>query len=784
MAFALLTPLLTAAAPADAGEGEHAAVDNHRRRQQLLHRSWPDDGVPGSVLVTAATPAIAAEIAGREGGDVVGNRHVLVQVEPGAEGDTAARIAARGGILDVEPDRVRHVDATPDDPGFADQWAHRLVDADEAWNTTTGSASVTVAVLDTGVDGRHADLAPNLVEQADVSSGTTRVHDTLRDNDVCDVGHGTFVAGVVGAAGDNGIGVAGVAWDVSIVDVALTSRASRCGILDSAIIAGVDHVVDRDDPVDVINLSLGGISDSCPTALQAAFDDARDAGVLVVAAAGNEQEFIEGAISVPASCDGVLSVGAVGETGAITSYSNANPYVDVAAPGGDTFTGAGVLSTAPNGGYAELQGTSFAAPYVAGIAALMLSVDPSLTPDELEAILEDTARDRGPSGRDDSYGWGLVDAAAAVDVADAGTVPALEPDDPFPVRGSMSVIERVSPAGTTTTPTQQAVAMSQYTFEPEQALHAIVARVDDFADALAGSSLGFGLGPLLFTSKDGPLSGLTREELVRAVQPGGTVYLLGGTAALPATLEDEIRDLGFEPVRLAGATRMQTSVVVARAVEDMLDELGFASSTQVMLATAFNWPDAVSAGSLGAWFGMPILVTPPDALDAAVRELLDESVLDGVYIIGGTAAISDAVVRAVRDTTQLASGDIVRLAGTDRSATTVAVSAEMERAFSEQFQAAFGVPVVPGIVAAVNLRRPDGFAHVLSASMIVGAYGGVFAPVEGVAGDTMTSTAQQYVCRFPATGVVVGGTDVIAEAMATQLDQLLRGEHPACRSSG
>ena len=785
VALALALPLVVTSRGLPAGAADRElppALANDLRRQELLHRAWPDDGVPGSILVTATTPAAASAIAERESGLTIGDRSVLLHVAPGTEGAAAARIVARGGALAVEPDRVRELARVPNDPGYVDQWAHTMSRTPTAWDITTGDAAVTVAVLDTGVDGDHVDLAENLVEQVDLSSGRARVRPLGSDNDTCDVGHGTFVAGIVGAAGDNATGIAGVAWDVSIVDVALTSRASRCGILDSAIIAGLDYVTDEsrvDGPVDIVNLSLGGIAESCPTSLQSALDDAREAGTFVIAAAGNEQGLVDDPISIPASCDGVLSVGAVGQGGEVASYSNINDHVDIAAPGGDSAVGRGIVSTAAGGDYDEFEGTSFAAPYVAGVAALLRSVEPALTPDDLESILEATATDRGDTGRDPSYGWGIVDAGAALAAA-SGDVDPPEDDPGFPVRAVLSNIERVKASGTTTDPIRQAAALSEFTFEPVQALHAVIARADDFADALAGSALGFGVGPLLFTTPTGPLAGPTRVELQRVLDTGGTVYLLGGTAALPPTLEGELRDLGYVPVRLAGPTRQETAVAVATALDDFLTSNEFVPPSFGIVATAFNWPDAVAVGAMGAWFGVPILVTSPDRLDAPVAEYLGTRSWDRIYVVGGTAAITEDVRRTIRDASGVASGNVPRLAGVNRSATAVAVGQEFEDLYSEQFQLVFGAPSVPNIVVGVNLRRADGFAHVLSASTLAGSVAGVFLPIEGEGGTEIDEAAQFYACRFPAFGVVIGGSDVVADATATLMDELMRGEAPIC----
>lgn len=771
--------------PAEAAEPALPwAVANHAHRQALLHRSWPDDGVPGSILVTARTPEVAAAVAAAEDGLVLSDRVVLLRVDAGTEPEVAGRVAAVHGVLGVEPDRLRDVAVVPDDDLYAsEQWAHRLVNAETAWNTTTGDPSIQVAVLDTGVDGDHDDLIGNLVEQVDLSSGRVVTRTIGTDNDTCNVGHGTFVAGVVGALGNNGLGVAGVAWDVSLVDVALTSPASRCGILDSAIVAGLAHVTDPDragGPVDVVNLSLGAVSGACPIALQTGFDDARAGGTLVVAAAGNDQLRITGASSIPASCNGVMSVAAVGEDARVARYSNTNMWIDVAAPGGDTTTGDGIWSTTAGGGYGDAEGTSFAAPYVAGVAALMRSVDPTLTPDDLESILERTAS-HGGAGRDDEIGWGVIDAAGAVAAAVAGERLAPQEDPDFPVSTGRLNVERVKGASSVTEPVPQAVAMSERVFQDDQAIHAVVARSDDYADALAGSALGFGIGPLLFARDTGALSSATASELQRVLPAGSTVYLLGGTAALPPTLEAEVVALGLEPVRIAGTTRERTAVAVAAELERLLAEYEFQTPDLAIVATARNWPDAVGAGSLAAWFGIPILLTPATSLDVSVRDFLAARDWERVYVIGGTAAISDDVRRAVRDAARVGSRDAVRLAGADRSATTVAVGAEFEEIFSDQFEAAFGQPAVPNVVAAVNLRRDDAYAHVLSASALVGSLAGVFAPIEGESGDRITPEAQAYLCRFPADGVAVGGVDVVASATATLLDELLKGDAPACR---
>jgi subtilisin family serine protease len=711
---------------------------------------WPSDAVPGSLLVT------------RTDGTV---QHV--EVAAGAEAAQAARIGRHAGVLAVEPDMVRHAYKVPSDPQFSQQWAHTLSNAPAAWDVTTGDPSVTVAVVDSGVDGTHPDLRPNLVDQVDVSSGQAVPTPLGTDNDACGVGHGTFVAGVVGAVGDNGTGVAGVAWHVGIVDVA-AGDPQRCGTFDdSAIVAGIQYATARG--VDVINLSLGGPGDTCPTAFQAAITAARAAGTVVVAAAGNEELQFPGLTSIPASCNGVISVGAVGDAGAHSAYSNVNGEVDLAAPGGDSSTGHGeITSTALGGGTDTEEGTSFAAPYVAGAAALLRSVDPGLTPDAVESILEGTAIRSG--GRTAALGWGRVDVGAAVTRAKAGgTIAAPAPDPAFPV----GMVIRVSDQSGSTGPVRQAVAISKYVFSDGGAQHAVLARKDDFADALAGSTLGYGAGPVLFTGSTGALDPLTSNELARALPPGGRVYLLGGTSAIPSRVEADVRALGLQPVRLAGTTREATAAAVAAEDQRRAVELQFAPADQVILATNRQWPDAVTAGAMGGMFGYPILLTDPNTLSPATRDALASLRPKRIYVVGGTAAISSAVATAARDAAGATTA--TRLAGVDRTGTAIAVAQQAISVFRDQYG------FDPLYAVAVNLRRGDGFAHVLSASSIPAAGSGIFLPLEGAKGEVVAPATRSLACAIdPYLGVVAGEPDIVSDASKDVLDDELEHKAGAC----
>jgi len=341
----------------------------------------------------------------------------------------------------AEPNyRVRTL-AEPNDQGYPFQWHYPLIDLPSAWDNTTGAPSVIVAVVDTGILSRHPDLLGQWVAGYDFvrDSGNAADGDGI-DPDPEDPGggqdpasnsfHGTHVSGTVAAAGDNRTGVAGVAYGARIMPLrALGTDGGTSYDVDQAIrfAAGLanDSGTLPAQSADIINLSLGGAPFS--QASQELLRQVRSAGVMVVAAAGNEGSTLP---SYPASYDGVISVAAVDAQRQRTSYSNTGPAIDLAAPGGNNSVDLngdgypdGVLSTDGLGngefGYTFLSGTSMAAPHVAGVLALMKSVNPELTPQDVDALLVrgELSDDLGAPGRDDAYGYGLVNAQRAVRAA-------------------------------------------------------------------------------------------------------------------------------------------------------------------------------------------------------------------------------------------------------------------------------------------------------------------------------------------------------------------------------
>lgn len=367
------------------------------------------------------------------------------------------QLEANPDIEKVEIDRILKANATANDEFYSLQWHYHDplagINLEQAWDASTGSG-VNVAVLDTGYLP-HVDLAANIIGGYDMIEDTFVANDgDGRDSDASDPGdwyaafdcglnfdsrdsswHGTHVAGTVAAVTNNNIGVAGVAYDAKVVPVRVLGK---CGGYTSDIADGivwasggsVAGVPGNANPAQVINMSLGG-SGSCDSVSQAAIDQARANGSVVVVAAGNSNSDV--ANFSPASCDGVISVAATNKQADRASYSNFGNLIDLAAPGGEGGS-EGVASTLNDGAttpgndiYVYYAGTSMASPHVAGVAALMFAVNGNLTPDEVEQAMVSSARafPSGSSCNTSDCGAGIIDAAAAiaaVDTSDPGNI--------------------------------------------------------------------------------------------------------------------------------------------------------------------------------------------------------------------------------------------------------------------------------------------------------------------------------------------------------------------------
>ncbi len=381
----------------------------------------------------------------------------------------ADRLRALPEVEYAEPDAIMVHTLTPNDPRYNEQWHYFApagsnygINAPAAWDITTGSNSIVVAVIDTGITN-HSDLNDRIVPGYDFISDPWTANDgDRRDNDAADPGdwtvaddcypgsparnsswHGTHVAGTIGAASNNGVGVAGVNWAARILPVRVLGR---CGGYTSDIADGmrwaaglsVSGVPGNSNPAKVLNLSLGG-QGACGTTYQEAINAIVAAGATVVVSAGNSNA--NASDYHPANCNGVITVAATNRNGSRAYYSNYGAAVEISAPGGETnvsFSN-GVLSTLNSGtrgpvseSYALYQGTSMAAPHVSGVASLLYARDPMLTPAQVLNILQSTAT-AFPSGSTCSTstcGSGIVNARRALEAIAPNPVPTISGLDP------------------------------------------------------------------------------------------------------------------------------------------------------------------------------------------------------------------------------------------------------------------------------------------------------------------------------------------------------------------
>ena len=596
----------------------------------------------------------------------------VVSVDAGV---TDGALAAMRGLPGVDAAR-RHARRTqalaPRDPQYGSggerQWYLPRVGAPSAWDTTTGSSSVRIGIVDDGIDGTRDDFSGR------VGAGYDAVNDaTLPAGANSDMGwHGTAVAAVAGATGStspSATGMAGVDWRATLVPIRVWSH-NRC-FDEVAYLRGLKWAADNGD-LDVINLSLGGpdtIGDIPPYPGEgAALRRLAQAGTVVVAAAGNNA-WIDMPMSYPGALPEVIAVGATGVPASggqdqLAPYSNRGRYVDIVAPGGAGATLAtGILTatdpTVHGADFGVENGTSFSTPIVSGAVALYRSIHPGATTADVTRALLATAEDLGPglAAFDTSFGFGMLDLPA------------------FLAAGPSQIGLTTRTAGNDRFAT--AAVASTFAFPSSRQVRTVLlATGADFPDALAGGPFaGRRHGPILLTLKDG-LPQATIDELVR-LNPVDVV-LLGGPNTISPTVENQLAAvLGYPAVgacgaaladesrsscRVAGASRYETAAAIS--------SLGWSESEVVYVATGGNFPDALSGGATAAAFDAPLLLTPPNELPAATRNELVRLHPALVVVLGGEASVSEGVKAAIASTPGV--GRVVRASGPNRFETAVA----------------------------------------------------------------------------------------------------------------
>jgi thermitase len=319
---------------------------------------------------------------------------ILIKVPEGQVLRTVEELQKVPEVEYAEPNYIAYAVGTPDDPAWTKQYGLRRIRAPQGWDHDTGSAAVVIAIIDTGVALGHPDLNPKIV------SGYDFVNDDSNPKD--DNGHGTHVAGIAAASTNNSFGVAGVSWGARIMPVKVLGPSGSGSYANVA--AGMIWAVDHG--AQVLNLSLGGTAPS--GVLRDAVNYAYFHGAVTIAATGNDGTSF---VLFPARLPHVIAVAATDPSNNRVSFSNYGSQVDLSAPG------LSIWSTELGGGFGYRDGTSMSTPFVSGLAAILVGIPRPYSPDLIEFEMESTARDLGAVGRDNFYGYGLIQLDRTITLA-------------------------------------------------------------------------------------------------------------------------------------------------------------------------------------------------------------------------------------------------------------------------------------------------------------------------------------------------------------------------------
>ena len=384
----------------------HAAPDKLWKSGQILVKAKA--GLPASEFDRVLKRNNARSI------ETIGSLKVhVVSVPEHAEEAVVRALSKNPHVEFAELDMaVQAGEFIPNDPKFGSAWHLPKIQATDAWDFTTAEGII-IAILDTGVDGTHPDLAANMVLGWNAVDGSSETSDVM--------GHGTAVAGTAAAAGNNSNGVTSIAWNAQIMPIRITNRSDGYAYWSDAA-RGLNWAADNG--ADVANISFAMTNSS---SVSSAAQNMRNKGGLVVIAAGND-----GTDPGYADNPNIITVSATTSSDSKASWSNYGSLIDVAAPG------ASILTTTRGGGYGNWNGTSFASPVTAGVVALIMGANPTLTPDEVETVLENSA-DKIAGDWHPNYGNGRVNAAVAVQMAMSM--------DSIPIDSEAPVVNIFSPTG-------------------------------------------------------------------------------------------------------------------------------------------------------------------------------------------------------------------------------------------------------------------------------------------------------------------------------------------------
>ncbi|CAG9621420.1 S8 family serine peptidase [Sutcliffiella rhizosphaerae] len=523
------------------------------------------------------------------------------------------------GIEYVEEDHFYNY-TNINDPYFRYQEkSFQIMNVQTGWNKIEQNDNVTVAVLDSGIDQLHPDLKENIIKPYNVLEPGSLPVDQL--------GHGTHVAGIIGAKTNNEIGIASIAHNVAIMPVKV---GDEHGAYASHIAEGIEYAIDNG--AEIINISIAGPKNRY---VQEAINKATNMGILVVAAAGNNAT---DTIEYPAGYPGVLSVGAISISEELAGFSNFGDSVSVVA------VGSKVLSTFPTNkttqlqGYIWMDGTSMAAPMVASQAALLKSMDKNLTSKQLIDIIETSSVKKAAY----PVRHGKIDIGESIEFYhDKNRIYGIN---------SLETAVKIAEKG------WKSIEETSFSNESVEwkGKFAILASNQNFADSLSVVPLAYKLDSPIYLSEKNflPLASMSSMEKLGV----NHVIIIGGEQAISANVEKKLNDSGLRTIRIAGRTRFDTAVKIG----ELLDP----NSGKVMIVNGNSFPDALSASVEAAKKEMPIIFVEQSWIPAATKDFLKKGNFSEKYIIGGTRIVNKTIEKDLK---------AKRISGANRYETNIAV---------------------------------------------------------------------------------------------------------------
>lgn len=641
------------------------------------------------------------------------------------------------GILGAEENYRRSITSTPEsiipkDPSFKRQWSIVNADVQGAWDMGATGQGLTIAIVDTGVDLNHPDLKDNIVPGYNAITGS-EAPGANKDNN----GHGTHIAGIA-AAEENNVGIVGVAYKAKIMPVKVMDSTGEG--YDDAIADGIVWAADHG--AQIINLSIG--SEDGSDVLRQAVAYAYKKGCLLIAAAGNYEPDSEGnpGVSYPASDPKVLAITATDEDNNVASYSVTGPEVDLAAPGDLIYSD--WWDETDGSCYAEGSGTSMAAPFVAGEAALIWSRHKDWSREQVSQALEAGTIDLGTPGKDNNYGYGLVDVKLALSAnQNLQTLDSPAAIDQF---GGIVQAQAGSTQASLTIPSQALASPATVSLQtitspsdlPNGASFLTPAVQIDWGSGIPQNMLTFTLDNPAFTADSEAT--VYRWDGSRWITLGGEVssgevklglYMPGIYAVGTPQLS------GQRNRRFAGTTAIDTAIQISQATFST-------GADTVIIAQANQFPDALAGAPLAYKLQAPILLSPSAGLTKAVRTEIQRLAPKTIYLLGGTAALSPSIESELRQTYE-----VKRLAGYTAEETAGEIAREL------------------GTRGKAVMASSRNFQDALVISSWAARQG---VPILLTNGQVLSADTQAVIKELSVTqSLVIGGTVVVGQKVMDQL---------------